>query len=131
MGRDKARSEIPPEAMALYDRLIGTKPEIERKGVGLPYTSVNGHMFSFLTGSGVLALRLPREEREKFIAKHRTTLVEAHGKVLKEYVAVPEALFKDTDELAKYLDISYKYTSALIPKQTRKKTGTPKKKPRT
>lgn len=42
----KAASEIPPDKLALYDKLIATNPEIERKGVTMPYTSVNGHMLT-------------------------------------------------------------------------------------
>jgi hypothetical protein len=130
MSRDRAKNEIPLDKMEQYDRLIAARPDIERKGAGLPYTSVNGHMFTFLTGSGALALRLPVEERKKFITTYRTTLVTAHGKVLDEYVAVPEALFKDTVELKKYLDISFDYVSSLKPKQARKKPRRPAKKTR-
>ena len=63
----------------------------------VPYTSVNGHMFSFLTPTGSLALRLGRGRRgQAFLERHRTTLHEAHGTVMKEYVSVPDDLFADT-----------------------------------
>jgi hypothetical protein len=32
----------------LYAKLIETNPDIELKGVRMPYTSLNGHMFTFL-----------------------------------------------------------------------------------
>jgi hypothetical protein len=35
----------------------------------MPYTSLNGHMFSFLTETGTMALRLPAGEREAFLKK--------------------------------------------------------------
>ena len=50
------------ESLALYERLVATNPEVERKGATMPYTSVNGHMFSFLGKDGGVALRLPAEE---------------------------------------------------------------------
>ena len=46
----------------------------------MPYTSVNGHMFSFLTPDGSLALRLAAPDREAFIERYRTGLHEAHGR---------------------------------------------------
>ena len=69
MGSTKKNS-FPPEKLKLYDKLAATNPEVERKGATVPYTSVNGHMFSYLNSSGALALRLPKGEREKFLAKH-------------------------------------------------------------
>jgi len=115
------KSSIPAEKSELYDRLIATHPKIERKGAAMGYTSLNGHMFSLLGPSGVLALRLPGEEREKFLKKYKTTLYEAYGAVMKEYVAVPDALFKNTKELKKYLALSYDYIATLKPKTAKKK----------
>ena len=85
------------------------------------YTSLNGHMFTLLGPSGVLALRLPAEEREKFLKKYKTKLYEAYGAVMKEYVAVPDSLFQNTKELQKYLAMSYDYIGTLKPKATKKK----------
>jgi TfoX/Sxy family transcriptional regulator of competence genes len=120
MGAAK-KSSIPAEKSELYDKLIATHPKIERKGDTMGYTSLNGHMFSLLGPSGTLALRLPEEEREKFLKKHKTALYEAYGAVMKEYVAVPDALFKNTKELQKYLAMSYDYIATLKPKPTNKK----------
>jgi len=57
------------DPLALYEQLVATIPGVERKGDTIPYTSVNGHMFSNLTKAGKLALRLPEDEREAFIAR--------------------------------------------------------------
>jgi hypothetical protein len=104
----------------LYDKLIRTHPEIERKGNANPYTSLNGYMFTLLHGSRSLAIRLPEDKREEFL-KHKTTLFKAYGAVMKEHVAVPDALLKNTRELRKYLELSYEYVKTLKPKPTRKK----------
>ncbi|MBC8172953.1 MAG: hypothetical protein H7X71_03510 [Chitinophagales bacterium] len=117
----KNTSDIPPEKLVLYEKLIQTNPDIERRGAALPYTSLNGHMFTFLSESGLAAIRLPKNEREEFLIKYKTTLFEAHGTVLKEYVTVPDNLLKNTKELKKYLDISYAYVKTLKPKPTKKK----------
>ena len=116
------KADIPADKLALYDKLIATHPEIERKGAANPYTSLNGHMFTVLLGpSGTMALRLPENERGKFLKKYKTTLYEAYGAVMKEYVTVPDALLKDTNTLGKYLAVSYAYVKTLKPKPTKKK----------
>lgn len=118
-----AKKSPGPAKVDLYDRLIATHPEIGRKGAANPYTSVNGNMFTLLHDSRRLAIRLPEVEREKFLKKHKTALFEAYGTVMKEYVAVPDALLEKTKELQKYLEISYEYAKTLKPKPTTKKKG--------
>ena len=110
----------PPKSQeVLYDQLIATIPEIERKGDANPYTSVNGNMFTLLHQSR-LAIRLPGDERERFLRRYKTTLFEAYGTVMKEYVAVPDRLVANTIELKKYLKLSLEYAKTLKPKPTRK-----------
>ena len=116
------KPNTPDDKLALYDKLIATLPAVERRGAANPYTSLNGNMFSLLLGpAGTMALRLPQDERDKFLKKHKTKLYEAYGAVMKEYVTVPDALLKDTKTLHKYLAISYEYVRTLKPKATKKK----------
>ncbi len=110
----------PPEAVLQYDRLVATIPEIERKGATLPYTSLNGNMFSYLHQSGLMALRLPEPERSEFLAKYSAKLFEAYGIVQKEYVTVPPDLLADTGGLKPYLEASLAYAKSLKPKPTKK-----------
>ena len=100
---------------------MATNPDVELKDATHPYTSLNGHMFSYLHPSGLVALRLPAEDREKFLKKYDTTLFEAYGVVQKEYVTVPDALLKNTKELQKYFELSYRYVRTLKPKPSKKK----------
>lgn len=67
------------ETVELYENLLATRPEIERKGDANPYTALNGNMFTLLHQSQTLAIRLPAEEREKFLKKYKSTLFEAYG----------------------------------------------------
>ena len=124
----KSAPKAPAESVALYEALLATIPAIERKGATMPYTSVNGNMFSLLTPDGTLALRLPADDREAFLERNETTLCEQYGAVMKEYVRVPASLLRDTRALAKYLDISYRYACSLKPKPTTKKTPAKKAK---
>jgi TfoX/Sxy family transcriptional regulator of competence genes len=78
-------------------------------------------MFTLLHDSR-LAIRLPEGEHEKFLKKYKTKLFEAYGAVMQEYVSVPDALLKNTEELKQYLEISYAYAKTLKPKPTKKKS---------
>ena len=116
-----SKKKAPPaEKIELYEKLIATHPDVQRKGATVPYTSLNGNMFSYLNSSGGMALRLPSGVREKFLAKYKTTLFEAYGIVQKEYVTVPDALFGKTSELKRYFQISYDYAKSLKAKPTKK-----------
>jgi len=121
MGAQK-KGIAPADKLELYENLVATNPNIERKGATHPYTSLNGHMFSYLHPSGSLALRLPEDEREKFLKKYKTTSFDAYGVVQKEYVTVPDTLLKNTKELQKYFEVSYQYVQTLKPKLSKKKS---------
>ena len=108
-------------ALAAYEKLVATSPEVERKGDTMPYTSLNGHMFSVLHKDGTVALRLPKQEREEFLEKYKTKLSVQYGSVQPEYVVVPDAVLLKTKELKRWFEISLRYVGALKPKPTSKK----------
>ena len=114
-------AKAPDDKVALYEALVALFPEVQRKGAGFPYTSVNGNMFSMLNENGTLALRLPAAEREAFLAEYDTTLNVSHGYVQKEYVVVPDALLANTDELREHFAVSLAYARSLRPKPTTRK----------
>ncbi|MDP4261739.1 MAG: hypothetical protein Q8941_04350 [Bacteroidota bacterium] len=117
MGKSKTTRE---GKVAFYNKLVASHPDAVRKGDTVPYTSLNGHMYSYFSKDDFVALRLPEEERAKFLDKYKTKLVEQYGIIQKEYVTVPDSLLEKTNELKKYFDISYKYVSSLKPKATSK-----------
>lgn len=117
----KPSKQPPPQnVLDLYDKLLVNHPEIPRKGATIPYTSVNGNMFTYFGEHG-LSIRLPDTIRQEFLERYDTTLYEAYGIVQKEYVAVPAELFENTEELQPYFDASYEYAKTLKPKPTKKK----------
>ena len=121
MGKSATTATIPADKLELYEKLVATNPKVERKGATVPYTLVNGHMFSYLGKSGKLALRLPEEKREAFLKKYKARLCEAYGRVQPEYVEVPDSLLAATRELKPYFDSSFEYVSGLKPKPTKRK----------
>jgi hypothetical protein len=108
----------PAEKLAHYERLVEGTPGVERRGATMPYTSRNGHMFSFLDAAGVMALRLPPDGREEFLARYGTTLAEQHGRTMQEYVVVPGDLLERIDELRAWLARSHDWIGTLKPKPT-------------
>lgn len=86
----------------------------------MPYTSWHGHMFSFLDAEGHLGLRLPLAAREEFMLRHDTQLCMAHGRVLKEYVFVPDQVFENFDLIRTYFAVSFGYVGQLKPKSSTK-----------
>jgi hypothetical protein len=117
----KPPPRVPAEKLELYDKLVESVRGVERKGATMPYTSVNGHMTSFLTPEGALALRLPEPERSAMIAKWKTKLCEQHGTVLKEYVVVPDAALRKTADMRRHFQKSVDYVAGLPPKATKRK----------
>jgi TfoX/Sxy family transcriptional regulator of competence genes len=77
-------------------------------------------MFLLMQPDGVLAIRLPEDAREEFLKKYKAKLHEAYGTVMKEYVAVPDAVLGKTKELQKYVAVSYDYAKGLKAKATKK-----------
>jgi hypothetical protein len=121
MPTPKEKSNIPPEKIDLYKKLIATNPKIELKGVTVPYTSHNGHMFSYLEKDGSMGLRLPSDVLEKFLKKYKTTLFQSYGIIMKEYARIPDQLQKNIKELKFYFDLSFEYVKSLKPKPSKKK----------
>ena len=119
----KEQKKIPEDKIELYIKLVNSIPELEIKNsFGFPYTSLNGHMFSLLSKSSHVGIRLPKDKREAFLEQYNTTLYKPEpGPLLKEYVTVPNTLLSDTDTLKPYLEESFIYVKTLKPKPQKKK----------
>jgi TfoX/Sxy family transcriptional regulator of competence genes len=119
--RKEISTSINADLLDAYDKLIENLPGIERKGATMPYTSINGHMFTFISAQGKIGIRLPEKEREEFLKKYKTTLFHTQGTILKEYITVPDNLLTNSRTLRKYVEISYAFVKSLKPKPGKKK----------
>jgi hypothetical protein len=108
------------KALALYEALVATLPDVSRRGDTVPYTSLNGHMFSALHKDDTVALRLPAGPREAFLKKYKTALAAHYGVVQPEYVVVPDSLLAKTSELKPYFAASYDFVAGMKPKAAAK-----------
>lgn len=104
------------EKLKVYDALVAKCSRFERKGKTMPYTSANGHMFSFFNKDNEIGFRFSKAVQEKYIEEFQTTVYKSHGSVLKGYVLIPERMWGDLEALAKYLNESYDYVMSLDPK---------------
>jgi len=108
------------DKIALYDKLVALHPDAVSKGDTMPYTSLNGNMYSYFTKDDYLALKLPAQKREEFMKKYATGLVFQYDIVQKEYVQVPDSLLRNTEELKAWFFDSHNYATTLKPKPTAK-----------
>ena len=116
----KAKYQGPADRLALYEELVASVEGVERKGAANPYTSRNGHMFSFLDRDGVMAIRLSGDLREVFMAAYDGGPVIQYGSVMRGYVSIPSELLEDTEAVASWLDRAYEWIGTLPPKPTKK-----------
>jgi hypothetical protein len=112
----------PPEALELYTAAVdaGGGGDTIVKGAKNPYTSRNGHMFSFLDADGSMALRLPKELGEEFMENYESGPVIQYGSVMRGCVSIPAELLEDTAALVEWFDRAYEWTGTLEPKPTKK-----------
>ena len=74
-----SKYEGPSEALEGYRSVVEeSKSGTAVKGAQNPYTSRNGHMFSFLDADGVMALRLSGELTEEFRRKFANPFIAGH-----------------------------------------------------
>jgi hypothetical protein len=112
----------PREALELYTILVeSSSGEAAVKGAKNPYTSRNGHMFSFLAPDGSMALRLSEAAGEEFRSRYESGPVTAYGSVMRGYVSVPAELFANTDEMQDWFQRAWEWIGTLEPKDTKKK----------
>jgi len=107
----------PEEALRRYAAVVAAAgADIDVKGAKNPYTSRNGHMFSFLDADGAMALRLSDEAGEEFRSSYDSGPVIQYDRVMRGYVSVPADLLARTDELRAWFERSYEWIGTLKPK---------------
>lgn len=106
----------PAEALERYEAVVARLADLDRKGAANPYTSLNGHMFSFLDKQGVVSIRLSAEDTEEFRATFESGDSVQYGATMRGYSTVPVDLLSRTDELAEWLERSRAHIATLDPK---------------
>ena len=105
----------PSDALERYAAVVEGAGDVV-KGAKNPYTSRNGHMFSFLDPDGQMAIRLSDELADDFLSTYESGPVVQYGSVMRGYVSIPDDLLTDTDELVSWFEKSYEWIGTLEPK---------------
>ena len=116
-----SKFEGPPEALEAYRSVVEeSQSGAEVKGAKNPYTSRNGHMFSFLDAGGTMALRLSDELTGEFRSSYESGDVIQYGATMRGYSSIPPELLADADTLAVWFDQSWEWIGTLPAKPTKK-----------
>ena len=117
-----SKYEGPPEALEAYRSVVdGSQSGAEVKGAKNPYTSRNGHMFSFLDADGTMALRLSDELTDEFRSSFESGDVIQYGATMRGYSSVPAGLLADVETLTGWFDRSWEWIGTQPAKPAKKK----------
>lgn len=114
----------PETLVQLFGRVVDPIVGVERRKMfGYPCAFVNGQMFAGLHQERMV-LRLPVDKRGEFLKLEGAEIFEPMpGRVMKEYVVVPQALLDEPDRLTEWLIASFHFAQSLEPKAPRKPRG--------
>lgn len=114
-----AKSEASEETLRLYSQLLASVG-LEQKGKNMPYTSMNGNMYSFVAKEGYVAIRLSEEDKSAFMEKYNAGPAISYGATMRGYVHIPDEVLHNTKELSVYMKKSHAFAKTLKPKPTKK-----------
>jgi TfoX/Sxy family transcriptional regulator of competence genes len=107
----------------LEDALKG-KSFQKRKMFGCPAYFVNDNMFSTVHQDN-LVIRLSEDGRRDIMLKYDESenFEPMKGRIMKEYMVLPESLYSDQKELDHWLNRAYEYASSLPQKKKKNKAN--------
>ena len=102
-------------ALKIYEGLIENQPEVKRKGKRLPYTSLKGNMFSFISKDGHIGLRFSEEDVEKYINLYGFTEFIQNDRVMVDYVKIPDE-FLENELLVEFFNECCQHAKTIEPR---------------
>ena len=116
-----SKYEGPIGALEAYRSVVeASASDAEVKGAKNPYTSRNGHMFSFLDPGGTMALRMSDAMTEEFRSQFKSGDVTQYGATMRGYSSIPPHLLLELDTLVEWFDRSWDWIGTLPPKPTKR-----------
>lgn len=119
--------KITPELKALLEASMSSFDCEKRAMFGALTYFKNNNMFAGIHGDTII-IRLPDKDRQEILAKYKDAkpFEPMKGHFMKEYVALPESLYKNKTVLQEWLNRSFLHASSL-PAKERKGRGAGKK----
>ncbi len=126
--RDPERWRKPsPEAVDRFHQALAGVEDLEvRKMFGMPAAFLAGNMAACLM-SDTLVIRLDRDEREARLAAGWSTFEPMPGRVMREYVALPEDVTADVDAAREWIARAADYVRTLPPKEPKPRASRSKR----
>ena len=114
----KTKWEKTPEELIsfLHDTMKDVVAE-PKKMFGYPVYFINGNMLIGIFGNS-LFLRIPPPEQEEVFKRYKgsSNFAPMPGRIMKEYIVIPEKIYKDKTKFGGLLSKSLEYTASLPPK---------------
>jgi len=116
----------PTQLVDLFAAVLPGGPTIEKRQMfGYPCAFVNGNMFTGLHQESLI-VRLAENDRLRLINEDGAEQFEPMpGRVMKEYVSLPDSILNDQSRLAEIVATAKQYAASLPPKvkKPRRKKG--------
>lgn len=114
--------KITPELKALLETNMQLFDCEKRAMFGAPTYFKNGNMFTGIHGDTII-IRLSTKDQKELLAAHQSArpFEPVPGRFMKEYIALPESIFKNKAVLREWLKRSFQYASSLAPKEPKKR----------
>jgi TfoX/Sxy family transcriptional regulator of competence genes len=117
--KEKMKWSKPPEGLVAF--LAAAMKDVDceyRKMFGYPAYFLHGNMF-IGAFQDRLFLRLSKADRERLMTLHQEVIPfePMPGRVMQEYVVIPESLYIKKEFFEEWLGKSILYTSSLLPKK--------------
>jgi len=112
----------PASLVELFNAVLPNDPRVERRQMfGYPCAFVNGNMFAGLHQESFV-LRLPEKDRATMQEKEGAEcFMPMPGRIMREYVAIPEHILADTNTAKRWLKRSLTHAAALPAKAKKPK----------
>ena len=109
--------KVTAELNSFLDEKMSSFDAVRRPMFGSACYFTNGNMFAG-THQDTIILRLSEEDRREIQSLYSevTPFQPMEGRVMKEYVALPESVYGQSDTLKLWLSRSYQYALSLKPK---------------
>lgn len=111
-----------PDELALFLKMSLRDIKCQtRKMFGCPSYFINGNMFAGAFGKDIF-IRLSPKDIEEILTRYPNLerFQPRRGTIMKEYVSLPEAIYKNKAIFQTMINKSTKYVSALPPKKKKK-----------
>jgi TfoX/Sxy family transcriptional regulator of competence genes len=114
MGQQMKWKKVSPELNKYLDEIMSSFDAVRRPMFGSACYFVNGNMFSGTHQDNII-LRLSNDDRREIQSLYNevTPFQPLEGRVMKEYVALPESVYGQPDTLKLWLSRSYQYAMSL------------------